>query len=66
MSLSAAIEDLRLLRVTRRSFGSGVSSFRFRVSGSTSKFQQSEKHNMKLETRNLKHLNEIRFTKNAG
>jgi hypothetical protein len=67
MNISTVIADSPLhLCVKHRSFGSGVSRFRFQVSGSTSEFQQSETNNMKLETRNLKRLNEIRFTKNAG
>ena len=48
--------------VKRRSFESGVSSFRFLVSGSTLERQRSETNNLKPETRNLKRLNEIRFT----
>ena len=50
LGISAAIADPLCLHVKRRSSGSGVSSFRFQVSGSTSEFHQSDSNNLKPET----------------
>ncbi len=44
--------------VKRRSFGSRVTGFKFQVSSCP----KTTSENVKLETCNLKHLNQIRFT----